>query len=62
MGAFGAFPPEFWQLFLQSNLTALRGKIRHARVGMMCSRLAAGGVRQRPPRLKKIEVRQGSVE
>ena len=31
-----AFPPEFWQLFLQSDLTALEGKCRPVCVGMTC--------------------------
>ena len=38
-----AFPPEFWQLFLQSSLTALGGKCRPVCVGMTWRRLIAAG-------------------
>ncbi|CAN0328772.1 unnamed protein product, partial [Scytosiphon promiscuus] len=60
----GAFPPEFWQLFLQSNLTALGGKCRPVCVGMTWRRLlAAGTMRQWRPRLEEInrEARQFGV-
>ena len=38
-----AFPPEFWQLFLQLNLTALGEKYRPVCVGMTWRRLIAAG-------------------
>ena len=38
-----AFPPEFWQLFLQSSLTALGEKCRRVCVGMTWRRLATAG-------------------
>ena len=60
----GAFPPEFGQLFLQSNLTALGGKCRPVCVGMTWRRLfAAGTTRQWRPRLEEInrEARQFGV-
>ena len=42
-----AFPPEFWQLFLQSNLAALGEKCRPVCVGMTWRRLLeAGTMRQ----------------
>ena len=42
-----AFPPKFWQFFLQSNLTALGKKCRPVCVGMAWRRLiAAGTMRQ----------------
>ena len=56
-----AFPPEFWQLFLQSNLTALGEKCRPVYVGMTWRRLlTAGTMRQWRPRLEEInrEARQ----
>ena len=37
----GAFPPEFWRLFLQSNLTAFGEKCRPVCVGMTWRRLLA---------------------
>ena len=47
------FPPEFWQLFLQSNLTASGEKCRPFCVGMTWRRLlAAGTMRQWRPRLE----------
>ena len=57
----GAFPPEFWQLFMQFNLTALGEKYRPVCVGMTWRRLiAAGTMRQWRPRLEEInrEARQ----
>ena len=56
-----AFPPEFWQLFLQSSLTALGGKCQPVCVGLTWRRLiAAGAMRQWRPRLDEVnrEVRQ----
>ena len=56
-----AFPPEFWQLFLQSNLIAFGEKCRPVSVGMTWRRLhAAGTMRQWRPRLEEInrEARQ----
>ena len=42
-----AFPPEFWQLYLQSNFTALGEEYRPVCVGMTWRRfLAAGTMRQ----------------
>ena len=42
-----AFPPEFWQLFLQSTLTALREKCRLVCVSMTWRRLiTTGAMRQ----------------
>ena len=47
-----AFPPEFWQLFLQSNLTALGEKCWPVCVGMTWRKLVtAGAKRQWRPRL-----------
>ena len=59
-----AFPPEFMQLFLQSNLTALGEKCRPLCVGMTQRRLiAAGTMRQWRPRLEEAnrEARQFGV-
>ena len=59
-----AFPPEFWQLFLQSNLTALGEKCRPVCMGMTWRRLtAAGTMRQWRPRLEDAnrEARQFGV-
>ena len=59
-----ASPPEFWQPFLQSNLTALGEKCRPVCVGMTWRRLiAAGTMRQWRPRLKEAnhEARQFGV-
>ena len=59
-----AFPPEFWQLFLQSSLTALGEKCRPVCVGMTWRRLiTAGAMRQWRPRLEEAnrEVRQFGV-
>ena len=56
-----AFPPEFWQLFQQSSLTALGEKCRPVYVGMTWRRLLAAGImRQWWPRLEEInrEARQ----
>ena len=56
-----AFPPEFWQLFLQSSLTALGEKCRLVCVGITWRRLiTAGAMRQWRPRLEEVnrEVRQ----
>lgn len=56
-----AFPPEFWQLFLQSNL-ALGEKDRPVCVGTTrrCT-LAAGTVRQWRPRLEETNVRRDTL-
>ena len=49
------FPPEFWQLLLQSSLTALGGKHRQVCVGMTWRRLiTAGAMRQWRPRLEEV--------
>ena len=59
-----AFPPEFWQLFLQSSLTVLGEKCRPVRVGMIWRRLTtAGAMRQWRPRLEEVnrEVRQFGI-
>lgn len=59
-----AFPSEFWELFLQSNLTALGEKCRPVCVGMTWRRLlAAGTMRQWRPRMEElnIEARQYGV-
>ena len=59
-----AFPPEFWQIFLQSNFTALGEKCRPVYVGMTWRRLiAAGTMRQWRPRLEEAsrEARQFGV-
>ena len=56
-----AFPPEFWQRFLQPSLTALGEKRRPVCVGMAWRRLiTAGAMRQSRPRLEEEnrEVRQ----
>lgn len=58
------FPPEFWQLFLQSNLTALGEKFRPVWVGMTWRRhLAAGTTRQWRSGLEEInrETRQAGL-
>ena len=48
-----AFPPEFWQLFLQSRLTALGEKCQPVCVGMTWRRLiTAEAMRQWRPRLE----------
>ena len=55
------FPPEFWQLFLQSSLTALGEKCRPVCVGMSWRKLIiAGAMRRWRPRLEEVnrEVRQ----
>ena len=59
----GALPPEFWQLFLQSNLIALCEKFRPVCVEMTWRRLLASGtMRQWRPRLEvKREARQFGV-
>ena len=50
-----AYPLEFWELFLQSILTALGEKCRPICVGSTLRRvLAAGAVRQWRPRLEEI--------
>ena len=47
MDDLSAFPPEFWQLFVQSTLTSLGENCRLFRVGMTWRRLlAAGTIRQ----------------
>ena len=47
-----AFPPEFWQLFLQSSLTALGEKCRSVCVDMTWrSLITAGAMRRWRPRL-----------
>ena len=59
-----AFPPEFWQLFLRSSLTALGGKCRPVGVRMTWRKLiAAGSMRQWRSRLEEVnrEVRQFEV-
>ena len=59
-----AFPVEFWQLFLQSSLTALGEKCRPVCVGMTWRRLiTARAMRQWRPRLEEVnrEVRQFKV-
>ena len=59
-----AFPPEVWQLFQQSSLTALGGKCRPVCVGVAWRRLiTAGAKRQWRPRLEEVnrEVRQFGV-
>ena len=59
-----AFPPEFWWLFLQSNLTALSEKCHPVCVGMTWRRLlVAGTMRQWRPRLEETnrEARQLGV-
>ena len=48
-----AFPLGFWQLFLQSSLTALRGKCRRVCAGMTWRKLITAGVmKQWRPRLE----------
>ena len=61
-----AFPVEFWQLFLQSSLTAVGEKCRPVCVGMTWRRLItarATSMRQWRPRLEQVnrEVRQFGV-
>ena len=59
-----AFPPEVWELFLQSNLTALGGKCHPVRAGMTWRRLiAAGTMREWRPRMDEfnLEARQYGV-
>ena len=59
-----AFPPEFWQLLLQSNLTALGEKYRPVCVGMTWRRLlTAATLRPWRPHLEEInrEARQFGV-
>lgn len=59
-----AFPSEFWQLMLQSNLTAFGEKCRLVSVGMTWRRLIiARTMRQWRPRLEEVnrEVRQFGV-
>ena len=59
-----AFPPEFWQTFRQSSLTALGQKCRPVCVGMTWRRIITAGVmRQWRPRLEEVnrEVRQFGV-
>ena len=58
------FPPELWQLFLQSSLSALGGKFRPVCVGMTWRRvITAGAMQQWRPRLEEVnrEVRQFGV-
>ena len=58
------FPSEFWQLFLQSSLTALGEKCRPVCVGITRRRLiTAGAMRQWRPRLEEDnrELRQFGV-
>ena len=51
------FPPEFWELFLQSNFTALGKKCRSVCVGMTSRRLiAAGTMREWRPRMEEINL------
>ncbi|CAN0448122.1 unnamed protein product, partial [Laminaria digitata] len=57
-------PPEFWQLFLQSSLTALGEKCRPGCGGMTWRKLIpAGAMRQWRSRLEEVlrEVRQFGV-
>ena len=59
-----AFPPEIWQLFLQSSLTALGEKCRPVCVGMTWRRfITRGTMRQWRPQLEEVnqEVRQFGV-
>ena len=59
-----AFPPEFWQLLMQSNFTALCEKCRPVCVGMTWRRLIAPGtMRQWQPWLEEAnrEARQPGV-
>ena len=59
-----AFPPEFWELFLKSNLTVLGGKCRPVCVGMTWRRLiVAGTMREWRPHMEalKLEARQYGV-
>ena len=52
-----AFPPEFWELFLQSNLTALGEKCCPVCVGMTWRRLiAAGNMREWRPRMEEVNL------
>ena len=52
-----AFPPEFWELFLQSNFTALGGKCRPVCVGMTWRRLiAAGTMTEWRPRMEELNL------
>lgn len=57
-------PPEFWQVFLQSSLTALREACRAVCVGMVWMRLVtAWAMQQWRPRLVEVsrEVEQFGV-
>ena len=59
-----AFPPEFWQLFLQSSLTALEGGCRPVCVGITWRRfITAGAMGQCRSRLEEVNraVRQFGV-
>ena len=58
-----AFPPEFWQLFMQSSLTTLEEKCRPVSVGMAWTGLiTAGAMRHWQPTLEvSREVRQFRV-
>ena len=59
-----AFPPEFSELFLQSNLTALGEKCHPVCAEMTWRRLiAAGTMREWRPRMEELnlEVKQGSM-
>ena len=59
-----AFPPTFWQIFLQSSLTALGEKCWPVCVGMAWRRLiTAGAMPQWRPRLEEVNraVRQSGV-
>lgn len=59
-----AFLPEFWELFLQSNLTVLGGKYRPVFVEIMRRRLiVAGAMREWRPRMGdlNLESRQYGV-
>ena len=52
-----AFPPEVWEVFLQSNLTALGAKYRPGCVGITCRRLiAAGTMREWRPRMEELNL------
>ena len=59
-----SFPPQFWQLFLQSSFTALGGNCRPVCVGMTWRRLiTVGAMRRWRPRLEEVnrEVSQFGV-
>ena len=59
----GAFPPEFWKLFLQYTPAAREEKRRPVCVGMTWRRLITAGAMRQWPRLAEVnrEVRQFGV-